>query len=129
MVNIRKVKEYFMIDRRVLKNRAKEVLKASYFHILLVILINLFISQTVAHASALLTSLGLFPVSSLSPLFTMMISFVINLGIGIFVISPLTVGVTKFIIDISRGNNADYSAILFSFSKGNYFKTVNNDAI
>lgn len=113
-----------MFSRTVLKNRAKEVLKTSYLQILAVVLINIFITQLISSSSVSIIALYTVSVSDTSSLMTTIITFAVSLVIGLFVSSPLTVGITKFILEVSRGMSPDYSLIGFAFKNGNYLNTV-----
>lgn len=106
------------MNRQVLKAQAKDVLKNHYWPMVgLGVLLMIFSGGS----GSVNTIRGVFSDNNNIALVTY--STIVGILIMIFVVNPLTVGVNRYMIRISRGEQANFEDVIYAFRHG-YFNVV-----
>lgn len=115
-----------MFNRKVLKARAKEVLRTTYWYTFGILLLIQLISSTASTFFTLPTRIMSAAASS-SAEFMMLgatgILSILLLAISIFFLNPLALGGNKFLLDAAKSGFTDIGAIGYSF-RSNYKNIV-----
>ena len=110
-----------MIDRKELKSRAKLVLSRSYFTVLIAcFLVSIVSGGGLGISSKKMQSLNFTQmpvVKMMAVLIIISVLVLIAVGVSIFVLSPLRVGLKRFMLDNAR-ENASLNLLIFPFQNG-----------
>lgn len=112
-----------MFERRVLKQRAKEVLSLNYWNIFIVIILSNLISSAASGIIALATGAGTVlsesPASTAVYLTLQLASAALSIAVSALLIMPLQVGINKYVLEMSEGGTSNIDRLLYSF-RANY---------
>lgn len=118
-----------MFNRKLLKARAKCVLKTCYWRVFAILILVSLISGISGGIFSIGTSADTAAISLGSPLrvavFVIILVFqlVISLALSVFLFQPLSLGTSKLLLDASEGRFADIGAIGYAF-RSNYKNIV-----